>query len=222
MRATPVKGLDISYAPGGDFTQFFAENPGLYAQFGLKGHNGVDIVRPWGSPMYAIEDGKVVSVKNDATGFGKHLRIVSRRRNDEGYYNEWTYGHNAENFVKVGDKVKAGDEIALMGNTGFTVSNSNGNGYWKVNPYRGTHLHLGLRQVIKPKLGGWSYKGSDVRIEVEDYGNGYKGCIDPTPVLREILEEQANVPEANKKMFKQLLTIKGVINNIALLLNKRK
>lgn len=215
----PVKNLNLKYHPEGDVTQFFGENPGLYAQFNLKGHNGIDIVRPWGEPMYAIEDCTVISVKNDPWGYGKNVRLVSNERNDSGYYNEWVYAHNSENLVEIGDNVRAGQKIALMGNTGFTVSNSTGNGYWKVNPYAGTHLHLGLRHVRRPVRGGWSYKGSSIKIDVQDYDNGFKGAIDPTPYLREMIQE---VPLANKKMWQQLLTIQSVINNIAILIKNRK
>lgn len=206
---TPVIALDLRYAPDGDITQFFGENPWLYAQFDMDGHNGIDIVRPWGEPLYAIEDGTVVAVKNDPHGYGKNVKYISDNPDEDGFYNEWVYGHNSENLVKLGDKVKRGQKIALMGNTGFTISGSTP--YWKTNPYAGTHVHLGLRKVKKPKRGGWKYEGSDIAVEIQNYNNGYKGCVDPTPTMREIVVE---VPDENKVMYKQLLTIKSVINSL--------
>lgn len=214
---TPVKHLNLIYAPSGDVTQFFGENPQLYSQFDLKGHNGIDIVRPWGSPLYAIEDGTVVDTKENPLGFGKNVRYISDEKNEDGFYNEWVYGHTSENLVKVGDKVKKGQHIANMGNTGFTISGATP--YWATNPYAGTHLHLGLRQVSRPTKGGWSYSGSNIKIATNDYGNGYKGSIDPTPLLREMIED---VPAENKAMYQQLLTIQSIINNLAIFFRKRK
>ena len=177
----PVNKLKLSYLPTGDVTQWFGENRTLYARFDLAGHNGIDIVRPHGEVMYAIEDGEVVSVKEEPNGFGKHLRIISDAKDNKGNYREWTYGHNSLNLVKQGDKVKAGQAVALMGNTGFVVSGATP--FWQHNPYAGTHVHLGLREVRKTRTGGWSYEGSSLRISVVNSGNGYKGAIDPLPFL---------------------------------------
>lgn len=200
---SPIRFMKLSYYPDGDVTQFFGENPALYAQFGIDGHNGIDLVRPHGEPLYAIEDSIVIGVENNPLGYGKNVRLIAKKKNSKGYYNQWVYGHNHENLVKVGDEVKEGDVIATMGNTGFTVSGSTP--YWNMNPYAGTHLHLGLRQVkLDPK--GFSYPGSDVKIKVVNYSNGYKGSIDPVPYLVE-------TAGANYNMFRQLLTIKGFLNN---------
>ncbi|MCH8209117.1 MAG: M23 family metallopeptidase, partial [Nitrospinae bacterium] len=45
-------------------------------------------------------------------GFGNVLEI------DHGYGLVTRFAHNTKNMVKVGDKVKRGDVIALVGNTG--------------------------------------------------------------------------------------------------------
>lgn len=207
----PIKDLKLAYYPTGDVTQWFGENPTLYARFGLAGHNGIDLVRAHGTPLYAVEDAEVVSVKNDPGGYGKVIYIISDKKNKNGFYNEWVYGHNSFNFVTVGQKVKAGEKIALMGNTGFVVSGATP--YWKVNPFAGTHVHLGLRECTKLKSGGWSHEGSTMRIRTNNYSNGYKGAIDPRPFLEGLVSP---VPEANKVMFAQLLTIQSLINTIKL------
>jgi len=204
----PVKFLNTDMAPNGDITQWFGENPQLYARFGINGHNGVDIVRPHGDPLYAIESGTVVSVKNDPHGFGKHLRFISKETDSKGYRREWTYGHNSKNYVKVGDVVFTGQHIADIGNTGFVVSNSTGNGFWKINPFAGTHLHLGLRLVREHK-NGWSYEGSPIKLDVINYQNGYKGAIDPRPFLEKI---KSTAPKENRSIFQQLLRLKDIIN----------
>lgn len=205
----PIKGLKQELYPKGDVTQWFGENPKLYAYMGLDGHNGIDYVRPWGEPLYAIEDGEVVSVKEDPSGYGKNVRILADQKNSNGYYNLWVYGHNSVNKVKQGDKVKAGDLVALMGNTGFVISGNTP--FWKKNPYAGTHLHLGLRQVTKGK--GWSYVGSKVKMEVVDYDNGFKGSIDPYPFLAGLTKEDT---EYRKKQ----LTVYSLLNTLLKLLKK--
>lgn len=205
----PVKNLKLSLYPTGDVTQWFAENPKLYAFMGLNGHNGIDIVRPHGEEMYAVEDGEVVSVEDDPKGFGMNVRIVSSRKNQNGYYNLWVYGHNSKNLVKQGDKVVAGQPVALMGNTGFVVSGNTP--FWKNNPYAGTHLHIGLREVVKGK--GWSYPGSKVKLDVVNFANGFKGSIDPYPFLADLSRDQA-------EYRKQQLTIVSLLNTIKKLLSK--
>lgn len=184
----PIDNFSTEEYPKGSMTQYFAENPSMYASLGLNGHNGVDIVAPHGTPMYAVEAGTVVNVKDNPDGYGRHLRFITSSRN--GICKEWTYGHCDKIFVKVGDKITAGQHIANMGNTGFVVSGATP--FWPFNPYRGTHLHLGLRYVVKsPK--GWSYEGSAIKIEVCDYGNGWKGAVDPLPLLEKVSSDDAYI-----------------------------
>lgn len=199
---SPIKNLIVKIAPQGDVTQWFGVNKALYSFMGLEGHNGIDIVRQWGEPMYAIEDSLVVNVKTDPTGYGKHVRLVSENENSNGYYHEWTYGHCASISVKVGDRVRAGDQIALMGNTGFVVSSVPP--HWETNPYAGTHLHLGLREVKKPARGGWAYEGSKLKIDVVNYGNGFKGAIDPLPILLGLSVDKVKPVENKEEKIKSL------------------
>ena len=202
----PIDGFNLLSFNKGPVTQYFGENPTLYARFGMKGHNGIDLVRPHGSPLYAIEDGEVVDVKNDPAGFGRHLRIIAGD-------NEWTYGHCHEIFVKIGQQVKAGETIATMGNTGFVVSGATP--FWRVNPYAGTHLHLGLRKIKRSRK-GWSYAGSKLKFEVLNHGNGYKGSIDPAPLLGRIGYKE---PESTQRQL--LLTTVSLLNTLIRLKKNR-
>ena len=187
MIKAPIKNFKMEKYPNGSITQWFAENPSLYAQFNMDGHNGIDIVAPHGEPMYAVEDGEVINVNLSDAGHGRHLRFISDDRDSDGRNRIWVYGHCHVVAVKVGDKVKAGDLVAYMGNTGFVVSGATP--YWKVNPYAGTHLHLGCR-LARKSTRGWSYKGSDIKIKIEDYGNGYKGAVDPYPQLMNLSKKE--------------------------------
>jgi murein DD-endopeptidase MepM/ murein hydrolase activator NlpD len=177
----PIKNFIPKEHPEGSITQLFGENPKLYAHLDLKGHNGIDIVAPWDSPLLAVEDGTVVQVKRAPDGYGRHLRFITASKN--GVCNLWTYGHCEQLFVEVGDKITAGQKIATMGNTGFVVSDQYANTFWGTSPkntHPGTHLHLGLRKARRTPT-GWNYPGSRIKIEVFDTDNGYKGSIDPLP-----------------------------------------
>jgi len=179
----PVKDFKPSSYPLGDVTQWYGENVALYSTICpapgmcmVGGHNGIDIVRPWGTPILAVTDGLVVDLKESATGYGKHIRAIS----PDGF--EFTYGHLSRIDVKLGDKVKAGRQIGLMGNTGFVVSGATP--FWKANPYAGTHLHLGVRKVthvpnpLEPASLIYLSGTPDVyRCNVENYNNGCFGFL---------------------------------------------
>lgn len=204
----PVKDYKQAKYPNGDITQWFGENPDIYRPWGLKAHNGIDIVRPHGSKLLAVEDGVVVDVKLAPDGYGKHIRIRAHKEDNWGYKREWSYGHMSKIHVVVGEPVKAGDVVGLMGNTGFVISGDTP--FWKYNPYAGTHLHLGLR-MVKEDQSGWSYNSVTPKINVKDYGNGYKGSID----WRNLYEDEE---EQRRQM---MLTIISLLNTLLALLKAR-
>lgn len=198
----PFDNFDAREYPVGCTTQFFGENPALYASMGLDGHNGQDLVAPHGSPLYAIESGTVVSVKYDADGFGKHLRILTDGRNAR----LWVYGHCNAITVEVGDRVEEGDLVGSVGNTGFTVSDGYASTFWGLVPRgtRGTHLHLGVREVTRTAR-GWSYPESDIKIDVKNYDNGYKGSIDPMPFIKDLKSDPITKEETKKTLMVGLI-----------------
>lgn len=77
-----------------------------------KKHWGMDFTSPRGTPIYASGDGKIVRADNNASGYGKHVRI------DHGYGYLSLYAHMSKYNVKKGQKVKRGDLIGFVGNTG--------------------------------------------------------------------------------------------------------
>ena len=213
----PIKGYINKYYPTGHVSQWFGENVAMYQKaINTNGHNGIDIVAPWGTPIYAVEDGIVADVKNGAEGYGKHCRILSNG-------NEWVYGHASENLVVVGQRVKAGEMIQKMGNTGFVVSGATP--FWKHNPYAGTHLHLGLRKYHEAP-DGWSYNMESYRaglplIKVYNYENGFKGAVD----FKKMLDETAdtNEPVENEEVIKGLqLTVISLMTQIINILKARR
>lgn len=74
-------------------------------------HKGLDFAGKKGSEVIAVGDG-VVSWAGNKSGFGKLVEI----NHGNGYTTR--YGHNQSHMVKVGDTVKKGQLIALMGSTG--------------------------------------------------------------------------------------------------------
>ena len=74
-------------------------------------HKGLDFAGKQGSEVIAVGDG-VVSWAGVKSGYGKLIEI----NHGNGYTTR--YGHNQSHLVKVGDTVKKGQQIALMGSTG--------------------------------------------------------------------------------------------------------
>jgi murein DD-endopeptidase MepM/ murein hydrolase activator NlpD len=198
----PIKDFDIRQHPDGDVTQYFGENVPLYMQMGLNGHNGIDIVAPHGTPMYAVESGTICDVKDKPDGYGKHVRFMTDGRSCR----VWTYGHCEKIYVKEGQRIEEGDHIADMGNTGFVVSGATP--FWATNPYAGTHLHIGYRNCTRDSR-GWAYLGlPEVKIKVQDYDNGFKGNVDPYDMLEEVSRESEK---------RRLLTIISLLNKVVAL-----
>lgn len=81
-----------------------------------KMHQGMDFTSPTGTPIYATGDGVVERADNNASGYGKHVRI------DHGYGYVTLYAHMSAYEVRAGQKVKRGDIIGLVGNTGKSTA----------------------------------------------------------------------------------------------------
>ncbi len=77
-----------------------------------KMHWGMDFSAPTGTEIFATGDGKVREVTNSMRGYGKHVVI------DHGFGYETLYAHMSQISVRPGKKVKRGDVIGLVGNTG--------------------------------------------------------------------------------------------------------
>ncbi len=109
--ARPVVGGWVS-SHYGQRTDPFTGDPAM--------HRGLDFAGPVNSVILAVAPG-VVTWSGPLRGYGNLIEI------DHG--NGWItrYGHNASNFVSLGDYVKPGQTIALMGATGRAT---------------GTHLHF--------------------------------------------------------------------------------
>jgi len=97
-----------------------------------KKHYGMDFTAKKGTPVYATGNGVVKRADNSSPGYGNHIRI------DHGFGYVSLYAHLSKYNVRRGQKVKRGDIIGYVGNTGRSI---------------GPHLHYEIfkdNQKINP------------------------------------------------------------------------
>lgn len=105
------------------------------SNFGPRGHrhhDGIDIPAPKGTPIVATDSGVVIYSDNGIRGYGNMIVLAHP---DDVFT---VYAHNRKNLVDKGEKVRKGEKIAEVGNTGRST---------------GPHLHFEIRvknQVRNP------------------------------------------------------------------------
>ncbi len=102
----PVKNEDLTRMASG---YGFRKDPFTKVR---KFHWGMDFTAPRGTPVYATGDGVVKRADRRSSGYGKHIRI------DHGFGYVSLYAHLYKYNVKKGQRVKRGDIIGYVGNTG--------------------------------------------------------------------------------------------------------
>lgn len=90
-----------------------------------KPHEGIDIAADTGEPVYASAAGEVLYANNKMRGYGNVVIV----RHDAQMTT--LYAHNEALKVHLGDKVKQGQVIALLGSTGHST---------------GPHIHFEMRR----------------------------------------------------------------------------
>ncbi len=78
----------------------------------VKMHAGLDFAAPQGTPIYASADGTIKIAGNNGNGYGNYVVV------NHGYGYETLYGHMVKVKAKPGQKVKRGEVIGWVGNTG--------------------------------------------------------------------------------------------------------
>jgi len=209
----PVEPLGIN--------QPFGVNPATYAQFNIKGHNGIDFRAVHGQPVRAAHDGMAYWEVDDNQGCG----VVIRSDKTYDYNGEQThfktiYWHlcasNMEPafvspvFMFGRDHhgaplpVKTGDIIGFADNTGFST---------------GDHLHFGLKpQAMNEDNGVWYNT---------EQNNGFAGAIDPQPFFnghyasqvdaleKVISQTQVAIEKVDPKNAEQIDLLSRVVKGIA-------
>ena len=106
----PVKNEDLTRMASG---YGYRSDPFTKAR---KFHKGMDFTAPRGTPIYATGNGVVTRADRRSSGYGRHVRI------DHGFGYVSLYAHLYKYAVKKGQKVKRGDIIGYVGNTGRSVA----------------------------------------------------------------------------------------------------
>ena len=124
-------------------------------------HNGIDLVGAGYTLAWEVahSDGEVVALRNDCDWFedGSYGNYIKLKHSD-GYYTLYAHGAYMTNQVLVGDKVKKGERLQYMGNTGMSY---------------GAHLHFEVRDK------------SDTRIDPTPYLNAnLPDTPSPTPTRK--------------------------------------
>lgn len=91
----------------------------------LPFHYGIDWGAPTGTPIYAAHEGVVTASGWDYSGYGGGYEIAI----SHGAYTTWYLHMHKPSALKKGDKVKRGQFLGNVGNTGFST---------------GSHLHFEL------------------------------------------------------------------------------
>jgi murein DD-endopeptidase MepM/ murein hydrolase activator NlpD len=109
----------------------------------IRMHYGMDFTGPLGTEIYATGDGKVVKAEFNHYGYGKEVVI------DHGFGYKTIYAHLRKILVEPGQKVKRGQVIGTLGNTGRST---------------GPHLHYEVRKNNRP-VNPINYYFNDITAE---------------------------------------------------------
>jgi murein DD-endopeptidase MepM/ murein hydrolase activator NlpD len=96
--------------------------------FGMRGgrfHGGIDISGERGTPIEAVDEGVVLFSGRGPDGYGNMVML------DHGNGFTTLYAHNERNVVRQGARVRRGQTVAFMGDTGRAT---------------GTHVHFEVHQ----------------------------------------------------------------------------
>lgn len=96
-------------------------------------HKGIDIAGPVGTPIVAAAPGKVVTAGWNDGGYG----ILVEVEHSDGSVT--LYAHNSRVLVRVGQQVTQGQQIALMGSTGYSTG-----------PHSHFEVHVPGRGAVNP------------------------------------------------------------------------
>ncbi len=115
-----INGIKLATLP---VTGTISSRYGVRSRIRRSNHTGLDIAATTGTPIKVMADGVVTNASYSGS-YGNLVKV------DHGNGVETWYAHTSKMYVKKGQEVKAGDEIATVGSTGNST---------------GPHLHLEIR-----------------------------------------------------------------------------
>ena len=115
-----VNGIKLATAP---ITGTITSRYGVSSSIRSSRHTGLDIAATKGTPIKVVADGTVTFARYNGS-YGYLVKV------NHGNGVETWYAHTSKMYVTVGQEVKAGDIIALVGSTGNST---------------GPHLHFEIR-----------------------------------------------------------------------------
>lgn len=114
---------------------------------GMQPHSGLDFAMPVGTPIPALANGTIVlSQESKVLGHVVVLRIMDKQKK-LAYIG---YCHLRKPGAEVGTKVKEGETVGLVGNSGSASS--------------GPHLHMTVSREIKGVFGPTSVKEDPIEF----------------------------------------------------------
>ena len=108
-----------------------------------KMHYGMDFSAKTGTEIYATGDGVISKVKKSKRGYGNYVKI------NHGFGYETLYAHMSKYIVKKGQRVKRGEVIGYVGNSGISTA---------------PHLHYEVRKHNK-KINPMNFYYNDLSPE---------------------------------------------------------
>lgn len=123
--AAPGRGVGFLRPPGTSIAPVSGTLTSNYGPRWGTTHYGLDVANDIGTPIVSVTDGTVLEA-GPASGFGMWVRI----QQDDGTIG--VFGHINEALVTAGQKVRAGEQIATVGNRGQST---------------GPHLHYEVWQA---------------------------------------------------------------------------
>lgn len=110
----------VSTGSGGSGDYFWPVDGGYISAYqgDGRGHKGIDIAAPYGTPIYAAESGTVIDVGSGWNGGYGNCVMISH--NDG---NVTVYAHQSSVAIEYGDYVVKGQIIGYIGSTGDSTGN---------------------------------------------------------------------------------------------------
>ena len=150
-------GVDFLQPDGSYFYKDYINNGFLF-------HDGTDMYGKEGCCLYAVADGIITRINdpipNGTTYNPATWGFVEMNGEQNGMRFQYTYGHVSDVMVSVGQRVRTGQLIALLGNTGKYTT--------------GPHVHVQFKEMDK--------SGSILNL-----ANGGFGCLDDSMLYEDLI-----------------------------------